>query len=64
MEAAGGRRPGARRLAAPPPASAAALLGQNRTRGVHPDGWTAAALWKRGADIPNEACFRARETVG
>jgi hypothetical protein len=43
--------------------SAAALVEQNHLRGVNPDGWTAAARWKREADIPDRVYFRALEAV-
>ena len=43
--------------------SAAALMAQNHRRGVRPDGWTAAARWKREADIPDRVYFRALEAV-
>jgi hypothetical protein len=43
--------------------SAAALIDQNHRRGVNPDGWTAAARWKREADIPDRIYFRALEAV-
>jgi hypothetical protein len=43
--------------------SAAALVEQNRRQGVTPDGWTAAARWKREADIPDRIYLRALEAV-
>jgi len=41
-----------------------ALLEDNRSRGVEPDGWALGARWKREADIPDEVYFAALEAVG
>ena len=40
-----------------------ALIEQNRSRGVRPDGWTAGARWKREADIPDDVYFGASEAL-
>ena len=42
---------------------AEALIQENRHRGVRPDGWTAAARWKREVDIPDRVYFRALEAM-
>jgi hypothetical protein len=41
-----------------------ALIEDTRARGADPDGWTAAARWKRQADIPDRVFFRALEALG
>ena len=41
-----------------------ALLEENRSRGVEPDGWALGARWKREEDIPDEVYFAALEAVG
>ena len=40
------------------------LIQENHRHGVRPDGWTAAARWKREADVPDEVYFRALEAMG
>jgi hypothetical protein len=40
-----------------------ALLEQNRLHGATPDGWAAAARWKREADIPYDVSCRAEEAM-
>jgi hypothetical protein len=39
------------------------LVAENHLRGIRPDGYTAGARWKREADIPAEAYFRALEAI-
>ena len=47
-----------------PPDPVAALIDDTRSRGADPDFYTAGALWKREADIPDDVYFRAREALG
>jgi hypothetical protein len=41
-----------------------ALIEDTRARGADPDGWTAAARWKRQAHIPDRVFFKALEALG
>ena len=56
-----GRPPKAPELPADP---VAALIADTRSRGADPDFYTAGALWKREADIPDDVYFRAMEALG
>jgi hypothetical protein len=40
------------------------LIENTRSRGADPDFYTAGALWKREADIPDDVYFRAMEAMG
>jgi hypothetical protein len=42
---------------------AEALIEENRTRGIEPDGQTAGARWNRQADIPDDICCAAAEAL-
>jgi hypothetical protein len=46
-----------------PPRPVERLIEQNRRRGVAPDGWTAAARWRRERDIPPDLLARVSELV-
>jgi hypothetical protein len=43
--------------------AAQALIGENRDRGIDPDGQTAGARWKREADIPDAIWFSLAEAL-
>ena len=51
------------RPAPPTESPVEALIQENRRHGVSPDGWTAAARWRREADVPDPVYFRALEAM-
>ena len=42
---------------------ATALVRANEALGIHPDGWTPSARWKRDVDIPADVLERADEAI-